>query len=344
MGQHSDGSEAGTRRAWAVVCGIAGRHRRAGEPPRLLADESASDRETASGDATGAWYASDGLATRSRRAGAYLLLAFVMVSVAAMSWSGLFAFATDEMHWSHAHSLLVPVSLDVAAITAALLALDRIEKGETGAAFRVIAAFLVGLSAFINWRRALLTGNIAEEVFFPAMSVIAYGLVHAVMGSTRRDVKRAQHGHKSKARIEPLPRYGLLVWVPWLGAPGDALESLQAAVRKRLTATARSRTAGPSSRAAASATASGQPGTGENRSSDGASEAASEAASATASGHGSQSDRIRIAIAALRESTGSEPSASDVREYMGGSVPIGRVNDVMRRDRLRLVDREEETA
>ena len=174
--------------------------------------------------------------TIGRRAVAYTLLTTVMGAVAAMSWAGLYSFAHDTMRWTPTHAALVPVALDVAAMACALLALDSIGKGETAVTLRTLTASFVGLSAFVNWRHAILTGNIAEQVFFPAMSILAYALVHAVMGKVRREVKREQHGQPQRPPLEPLPRTGVLAWVPFVGAPGRALAAVRTSVARRLPA------------------------------------------------------------------------------------------------------------
>lgn len=142
--------------------------------------------------------------TLGRRALAYTLLIAVMLAVAAVSWSGLYGFAHTTMRWTPVHAALVPVALDIAAMSCALLALDSIDKGETGVTLRVLTACFVGLSALVNWRHALATGNFAEQIFFPACSILAYALVHAVMGKARREVRREQHGQPQRP---PLPRF-----------------------------------------------------------------------------------------------------------------------------------------
>jgi Protein of unknown function (DUF2637) len=220
--------------------------------PRLRRDQDETGRdlqvataetslEVATGETyetseTGAWYRRDGVATRSRRVATWILLAGVMVAVAAMSWSGLFHWFTGPVHWSQGHALLGPAALDAAAIVSAGFAMDRIEKGETGAQFRMISAVLVALSAFINWRGALGSGNVGEELFFPVMSVVVYWIFHAVMGAVRRDVGREQHGQVARARPEPLTRYDPLAWVMF---PWKTWKALRSQIRSRLERTAR---------------------------------------------------------------------------------------------------------
>jgi hypothetical protein len=253
-----------------------------------------------------------GFATRGRRIFAYTLLVCVMGCVAAMSWSGLYSFATHELGWSGWHAAMFPASLDVAAMTCALLALDAIDQGETAVSLRGLTLAFVGLSAFINWRTALLTGQVTQEVFFPSMSVLAYLLVHQVMGSARRRIRREQFNQKSKARMEPLPRFGVLVWIPGLGVPRQAIAEWRYAIARRL----------------ANATA-------ELHDSDGETQPEPDAIQATVSLEGlSQSDAIRRAI----EAAGREvPGVVAYLESHGWpGVKPQRVHDVLRRDRERL--------
>lgn len=177
----------------------------------------------------------DGRLTRAQRGAAYLLLIAVMAAVAAMSWAGTYGWAREVLHWTPAHAAFVPVSLDIAAMACALLALDAISDGENGTTFRLLAALFVALSAFTNWRWADRTGNIAEELFFPSMSVLAYLLAHAVFERIRRKVKRLQqHGQTARRAVKPLPRLGLLPWLPVIGSPRRALGAVQRAVAERV--------------------------------------------------------------------------------------------------------------
>lgn len=167
---------------------------------------------------------------------AYLMLFLVMGSVAAMSWSGTYGWAQTDMHWTDIHAALVPISLDIAAIACSFLALDAISDGESGVSFRVLAAAFVALSAFTNWRFAIRTHEITQEIFFPAMSILAYLIVHLVFERIRRRVKRAdQQGGDSRRRaVTPLPRLGLLPWLPVIGHPLTSLRTIREAVRERL--------------------------------------------------------------------------------------------------------------
>jgi hypothetical protein len=189
------------------------------------------DAYTRDGDRDGRDSARLARVARSRKAVAYCLLAVVMGSVAAMSWAGLYAFAHDTMHWSPAHAVLVPVALDVAAITCAFLALDSLSRNDSAIAFRVLTAALVALSAFVNWRHALITGNIAEQVFFPAMSVLSYLLIDAVLRKYRRDTRRDLAGMPVREALAPLPRVGPAVWLRY---PGRAWGAVSRALAERV--------------------------------------------------------------------------------------------------------------
>lgn len=247
-----------------------------------------------------------GKVTRAQRAMAYLLLIAVMGAVAAMSWAGTYGWAREVLHWTPAHAVGVPVSLDIAAMACALLALDAIADGENGTTFRVLAALFVALSAFTNWRWADRTGNIAEEIFFPAMSVLAYLLAHAVFERIRRKTKRLQQtGATTRRAVKPLPRLGLLPWLPVIGSPKRALGAIRHAVAERV----------PEVPAA---------------------EVAHRDITATIVLEGlSQSDAIRRAI----ESVGPNPrdvvAWLDERGWPG--VAPQRVYDVIRRDQVRAV-------
>jgi hypothetical protein len=167
----------------------------------------------------------------SRRVAAYLLLLAVLGCVAAMSFSGLYGWARGTLGWSPGHAALVPIALDIAAMVCALLALDSIAKGEAASTLRALTAAFVALSAFINWRHAIITGNIAEQVFFPAMSVLAYALVHAVFGKYRREVRRDLAGHPHREVLAELPRLGAAAWARY---PGRTFGVASAAIAARL--------------------------------------------------------------------------------------------------------------
>lgn len=171
------------------------------------------------------------MSTNRLRSGGYLAATLVMLCVAAMSWSGLYGWARHTLHWTPVPAGMVPVSLDVAALTCALLALDTVSKNEPATMFRTLTACLIGLSAFVNLRYRLASHNIAEEVFFPAMSIVAYLMIDATIRKFRRDNRRGEAARQAPAA---LTRYGLLVWVPGLGHPVRAFRAASAELAGRI--------------------------------------------------------------------------------------------------------------
>lgn len=165
------------------------------------------------------------------RTGGYLAATLVMLCVAAMSWSGLYGWARHTLHWTPVSAGMVPVALDVAALTCALLALDTVSKNEPATMFRALTAALIGLSAFVNLRYRLASHNIAEEIFFPAMSCIAFLMIDATIRKFRRDQR---HGGAAREAPKPLTRYGLLVWVPGVGHPIRAFRASSAELAARI--------------------------------------------------------------------------------------------------------------
>jgi hypothetical protein len=241
------------------------------------------------------------------RSGGYLAATLVMLCVAAMSWSGLYGFARETLHWSPVPAGMVPVSLDVAALTCALLALDTVSKNEPATMFRALTACLVGLSAFVNWRYRLGSHVLAEQVFFPAMSILAYLMIDATTRKYRRDIRR---GETSRQAPEPLTRYGLLVWVPGLGHPVRAFKAANAELARRIPDSPPERASLTPSRVSLTPSQ----------------------ASVIAIEDLSQSDAIRHAI----EAAGSRDPGEIVAwlAERGREVARQRVSDVLRRDGL----------
>ena len=255
--------------------------------------------------------------SRGQRVGGYVLLAAVLGAVAAMSWSGLFGFATATMGWSPVHAALVPIATDLAALACAFLALDCVSKGELATGYRVMALCLVALSAFLNWRHAVTTGSISEQVFFPAMSVISYGLIHLTLGKYRRDAMRQRAGQAARQAVADIPRLGLAAWLPGIGYPGRAMGAVRASIAQRIPDAPR--VTGPSHC--------------DDRASGflaGPSHCDDRAAGFLAGL--SQSDAIREAIRVI-----GADNAREVVAWLSGQgyppIPTSRVHDVVRRDR-----------
>jgi Protein of unknown function (DUF2637) len=261
----------------------------------------------------------------SRRVAAYLLLLAVLGCVAAMSFSGLYGWARGTLGWSPGHAALVPIALDIAAMVCALLALDSIAKGEAASTLRALTAAFVALSAFINWRHAITTGNIAEQVFFPAMSVLAYALVHAVFGKYRREVRRDLAGRPHREVLEELPRLGAAAWARYPRRTfGVASAAIAARLERAEGAVRPSHDATPAAVAAvvpASERATVTP----TRPAAVRREAGGEVAAMR------QADAIRAAIAEVGEQPREVVAWLAERGRPG--IPATRVHDVIRRDR-----------
>jgi Protein of unknown function (DUF2637) len=276
----------------------------------------------------------------SRRVAAYLLLLAVLGCVAAMSFSGLYGWARGTLGWSPGHAALVPIALDIAAMVCALLALDSIAKGEAASTLRALTAAFVALSAFINWRHAITTGNIAEQVFFPAMSVLAYALVHAVFGKYRREVRRDLAGHPHREVLAELPRLGAAAWARYprrtFGVASAAiaarLERAEAAVRPSHGATGATVPAArpaPAETVTAAARPSRPPRT-----------RPTPTRPAPGAGADVATMRLADAIRAALAEVGEQPREVLVWLESHGrpGVPATRVHDVIRRDRAARAD------
>jgi hypothetical protein len=264
----------------------------------------------------------------------------VLGLVALASLRGEVNWATTHLGWHGLLAYLVPAVLDGTGICCSLTALDRIDKGEAGLKWRILSVAFVGLGAWINWRNALSTGDITRELFFPVMTGGAYLMVHFLMGDAKQDARRRQHGHKSRERPEPLPRLGMLVWLPVVGMPREALrvsrDALELRMRRSLVAAGLTETGDETSAI--------EPGTGPEAERDDEVPVPVVQSHVTLSVEAvpSQSDAIREAIKQVqRQAPGREVSVRDVVKYLESherpGVATQRVNTVMARDRLRLV-------
>jgi hypothetical protein len=257
-----------------------------------------------------------------------------------MSFSSLYAWAREALGWSPGHAALVPVALDIAAMACALLALDSIAKGEAATMLRGLTAAFVGLSAFINWRHAVVTGNIAEQVFFPAMSVLAYAMVHAVFAKYRREVRRDLAGHGHREILAELPRLGVAAWARF---PSRTFGVASAAIAVRLEAAERalrpSHSASGSragqTRLTGSAPAEARPAATRDRTA-----APRPSPTRRSPAHrGAEGDlaemRLADAIRAGLAEVGESPRevVAWLAERGREGVPVTRVHDVIRRDR-----------
>ena len=189
---------------------------------------------SAASQATGRRYERTGVAVAGRQAVAHPVMLTVLALVAYASLRGEVNWAQVHLDWHGLLAYVVPAVLDGAGIGCTLYALDRIDKGESGLGFRLLSVGLIGMGVWINWWNALPTRDVTREAFFPVMTGATYLMVHLVMGAAKRDARRRQYGHKSKERPEPLPRFGVLPWIPGIGMPGRAFDALKEAVELRM--------------------------------------------------------------------------------------------------------------
>jgi hypothetical protein len=293
---------------------------------------------SAASEATGRAYERTGITVAGRQAIAHPVMLAVLGLVAYASLRGEVNWAQVHLGWYGLLAYVVPAVLDGAGISLILYALDRIDKGESGFGFRALSVALIGMGVWINWRNALPTGDVTREAFFPVMTGAAYLMVHLVMGAAKRDARRRQHGHKSKERPAPLPRFGVLVWVPGVGMPGRAFGALKEAIELRML------------RSLAAASVSGDAAGGGEESADDAADAGETQDADTESGGESdtdaddapsvpdltgksQTDAIRLTIDAL----GTHPLTvvSHLRTHGYPDLRPARVTDVLRRDAQR---------
>jgi Protein of unknown function (DUF2637) len=165
---------------------------------------------------------------RATEAAGYVLLSLVVISVAAMSFTGLVGFGRDVLHLSGLAAAMVPVSLDMAAMSCGALGLRSVAAGESAAGARCMLAAFVIASASANYLHAERAyGDTAAALFFGSMSVAAVAMFDLVLRSLRRAALR------SIGAIErPLPRFRA---VRWLRFPRETFGGWSMAVRFGLT-------------------------------------------------------------------------------------------------------------
>jgi Protein of unknown function (DUF2637) len=170
---------------------------------------------------------------RAAAVGGYLLLAFVGLCVALMSWKGLVDFGEDILGLGEWAAKMVPISLDGAAIALAFLGLRSVLAGDAAGFPRVLAVVVIGASAGFNFYQASQQyGDAAAELFFAGMTVLVYLLFEVVLRQLRRRSLRA-----IGAIEPPLPRFRLARWLPGV-AFRETLRAWKMAVRHGVTSPA----------------------------------------------------------------------------------------------------------
>lgn len=148
-----------------------------------------------------------------------LALVAVVGAPAAASWHGLMRFGTRELGLSGGWELLVPISLDGAALYAALLAVRAVLAGDSAIWARVLTCTYALAAAGFNAHAATST---AAALFYAGMSISAVVLWDTTLRALRRDQLRAL-GYVQGASA----RYRALRWAL---APSETGQAWRAAV------------------------------------------------------------------------------------------------------------------
>jgi hypothetical protein len=161
---------------------------------------------------------------RTARLTAWLATAAIMLvtlTPMVLSAQSLAAWAREALGLSGVFAILVPVSLDAAALACVALALTATLRGDAGGAPKVLAWVLVAGSALANHRHGQGIGPDAE-VYYPALPVLAMTLVELGLRYTRRSAL------VDAGRTEPvLPRFRAARWAV---APVETFAAWRAAV------------------------------------------------------------------------------------------------------------------
>lgn len=148
---------------------------------------------------------------------AAILLTVVIVSPILLSSAELISWAETGLGLHDGWRLLVPVALDCAAIACVLLAVYCALVGKGAGVFGLLVWVFAGFSSFANWRHGNEPGAPADRWwFFPVISLLGPALLEAVMHFIRRLIQT-----RSGKRAGTLPKFGLMRWLPVVGAPRD---------------------------------------------------------------------------------------------------------------------------
>ena len=132
----------------------------------------------------------------------------VLGTALALSWWSLDALAR---HYGMPPILaaMVSATFDGAALVAADLAMRRASVADSAFAVKVLMLGAVSLSAWLNYEHgALLHYPIAVRMLFASPAVIGGSLFELQLRGMHRS-----RLHKLERVTEPLPRFGLMVWI-----------------------------------------------------------------------------------------------------------------------------------
>jgi hypothetical protein len=161
---------------------------------------------------------------RAERAAYTVALLSVAAPVVTSSGIGLVGWAGSVAHMHGLERLVVPLSLDGAAMACAALALASAIKNEAAAGLRMLVFAIVAGSAWFNFEHARAAyHSLAAALFFGGMSVLGATMFDLVL----RRVRRAALREAGKV-APPLPRFRAL---RWLRFPSETWRAWSVALR-----------------------------------------------------------------------------------------------------------------
>lgn len=155
-------------------------------------------------------------------------LVVVVAAPAVASWHGLMAAGREVLGLSGAWAALVPLTLDAAALYAAVLSLRSVLAGDSALGDRLMVWLYALGSAALNVWHADRVGGVAAALFYGVASVSAVVLWDRTLRAHRRDRLR-----EVGALAPPAPRFRALRWVirpretwqAWSAAIADGVTS-----------------------------------------------------------------------------------------------------------------------
>jgi hypothetical protein len=159
--------------------------------------------------------------------GTWVLLLVVAAPPVISSARNLYTLGHRQLdlpgHWA----LLVPLSVDAAALLCVFLTLRAVHAGQSAGMARGLVIAFAGMSSWLGYQEAALIGTQAARVFYPVMPVAAAVLLDMVIRHRRRDAL------ERLGALEPaLPRFRALRWIV---APGETRRAWAAGVRHGVT-------------------------------------------------------------------------------------------------------------
>jgi len=159
--------------------------------------------------------------------GTWVLLLIVAAPPVISSARNLYELGHRQLALPGAWALLVPLSVDAAALLCVVLTLRAVHAGQSAGMARVLVIAFAAMSSWLGYQEAALIGTSAARVFYPVMPVAAAVLLDMVIRHRRRDAL------ERLGALEPaLPRFRALRWCV---APGETRRAWAAGVRHGIT-------------------------------------------------------------------------------------------------------------